>query len=411
VDCPKCGAANLDKATQCGHCAAELPRTARARGWFLQHPLVVTLSGALVAGLCTVIVALINTGSGEKHTLISVEEMQEDAFVKKPADPETPNRNVAPAFPNEPPLPEDWISNGSRDGLYAPADCAVDALIADITAPEHTSQAKAWAGAAGIQPADIPAYFRSLTPVRLRFDTRVTNYDYRDGHADGYQAVLQAGTTVLIDNRGVPRAKCNCGNPLAKPSDSGSTDDDVDDYASNPENAWDGFNPTRVATVTSGQRVDQFVLMDLDDGQVYRRPVGSGSAGDVAVGPGDPACGTLGESTSCGGPGPQATPEDIAQLEKTLNRLAEAVERGDCQALMDAMSSAVVQQFGTGDLAGCQQLFDVVGSLGGITVDAMRVISQTGAQAVVEVTMTLNGETVTQPNNFVRENGNWKVGL
>lgn len=306
----------------------------------------------------------------------------------------------------------DWITGGSREGLYAPADCAVDELIADLTAPEHTGQATAWAGAAGIRPADIPAYFRSLTPVRLRFDTRVTNYDYRDGHADGYQAVLQAGTAVLIDNHGVPRAKCNCGNPLTTPSDSGSTDEDVDDYASNPEDAWDGFNSQRVATVTSGPQVDQFVLMDLDDGQVYRRPVGAGSAGDVAVGPGDPACGTLGESTSCGGPGPQATPEDVAQLEKTLNRLTQAVEQSDCGALMDAMSTAAVRQYGLGteeDLAACQQLFDLVGSLGGITVDEMRVVSQTGAHAVVAVTMTLNGETVTQNNNFVRENGNWKV--
>ena len=410
MDCPKCGAANLDKATQCGHCAAELPKTARTRGWLLQHPLVVTLSGALVAGLCTVIVALINSGSEEKHTLISADEMQEDSFVENPADPDPPDRGVSPAFPKKPPLP-DWITGGSLEGLYAPGDCKVEDLIADLTAPAHAGQATAWAGAAGIRREDIPTYFRSLTPVRLRFDTRVTNYDYRDGHADDYQAVLQAGTSVLIDNRGVPRVKCNCGNPLMEPSDSGSTDEDVEDFASNPENAWDGFTPTEVATVRSGSQVDQFVLMDLDDGQVYRRPVGSGSAGDVAVGPGDPACGTLGESTSCGGPGPQATPEDIAQLEKTLNRLAQAVEQSDCQALMDAMSSAVVQQFGTGDLAACQQLFDLVGSLGGITVDEMRVISQTGAHAVVEVTMTLNGETVTQPNNFVRENGNWKVGL
>ena len=51
-------------------------------------------------------------------------------------------------------------------------------------------------------PTGVPGYLRSLTPVQLRMDTRVTNHGYRDGAATSYQAVLQTGTAVLVDDRG-----------------------------------------------------------------------------------------------------------------------------------------------------------------------------------------------------------------
>jgi hypothetical protein len=128
----------------------------------------------------------------------------------------------------------------------------------------------------------------------------------------------------------------------------------------------------------------------------------------------DPACETLGESTSCGGPGPQATPEDVAQLEKTLKQLTKAVEDSDCRALVDVMSAAIVAEFNLNsaeNMASCQEFFQSMSSMGGVTINDMEVVSQTGAQAVVSVTVTLNGETYTQQNNFVRENGSWKIGV
>ena len=66
-------------------------------------------------------------------------------------------------------------------------------------------------------PAGIGAYVDSLTPVVLTDDTLVTNHGYRDGHATTLPAVLQAGTAVMVDTLGVPRVKCNCGNPLTPP--------------------------------------------------------------------------------------------------------------------------------------------------------------------------------------------------
>ena len=416
MDCPKCGAANLDRATKCDRCEAELPRPTRARGWLFQHPLLVAVTGAVVTGLFGLFIAVINSGSGG-HTLMPVDRTQVDGFVPGPNDPHTPDRDLSPAFRNEPPL-TDQTTDGTRPGVYGRSgdgvSCDVDKHIAYLTAPAHTRQATAWAGAAHVRPGDITAYFRSLTPVRLRFDTRVTNYDYRDGHADGYQAVLQAGTAVLVDDHGVPRAKCNCGNPLMEPTGPATTTDDVDDFAANPEEAWDGFAPQQVATVRSGPHVDQFVLVDLDDGQVYRRGVGSTGAGDAPVGQGDPACATWARATNCGGPGPQATAQDAAQLEKTLRRLVKAVHDGDCRTLVDSMSAATVQQFDLGseqNLAACRATFDALNALGGITIDDMKIVSQTGAHAVVSTTVTVQGQSTTEEDQFVRENGNWKVDL
>ncbi|GAP52775.1 serine/threonine protein kinase [Streptomyces azureus] len=51
----------------------------------------------------------------------------------------------------------------------------------------------------------------------LRADTGVTNHGFRAGRAAVLQAVLQAGTAVLVDDRGVPRVRCACGNPLRPP--------------------------------------------------------------------------------------------------------------------------------------------------------------------------------------------------
>jgi uncharacterized membrane protein YgcG len=76
----------------------------------------------------------------------------------------------------------------------------------------------AWAGAEGISLSDIRPFLRSLTAVVLRTDTAVTNHDFRNGKANAFQSVLQAGTAVLVDEHGVPRVRCACGNPLVGPT-------------------------------------------------------------------------------------------------------------------------------------------------------------------------------------------------
>lgn len=416
MDCPKCGAANLDRATQCAGCEAELPTPTRVRRreWF-RHPMAVAIAASIAAALVAGGFALLSHSGGDV-VLISVDRSQEHAFDPETNDPHTPSRNVTIALPEVPGPP--GRVDGTMPGVYGRSgdgvSCNVDKLVAYLKDPAHSAQAEAWAGVIGIKRADIPAYFAKLTPVRLRFDTRVTNHDYKDGDASAFQSVLQAGTSVLVDNRGVPRAKCNCGNPLLEPRGSTSGTSDIGDFARNPEDAWDSFDPRKVATFTPGKPVKQLVLLDLDDGIAYRRKVGSHGKNDAAVKRRDPSCRKLRRSTSCGGRGPQTTPQDVAALKEAVRRLTTAVRERDCNALIDSMSAEAVAQLGIGrqqSLATCEKAFRVLGSFGGLTIDNVKVVSQRGARAVISESGTLAGEPFVGEDHLVRENGNWKLTI
>ncbi|MDL9948668.1 hypothetical protein QSJ19_24395 [Gordonia sp. ABSL11-1] len=111
------------------------------------------------------------------------------------------------------------VVNGTEQGLYGAggtASCDVAALGNSLA--NDPSSARAWASVFGINPSDIPYYLNTLTPVVLTADTWVTNHTYHGGSANAFQSVLQAGTPVLVDGAGVPRAVCSCGNPLAPPA-------------------------------------------------------------------------------------------------------------------------------------------------------------------------------------------------
>ena len=56
----------------------------------------------------------------------------------------------------------------------------------------------------------------------------MTNHGYRDGVARPFQATLEAGTSVLVDEDGIARARCACGNPLDEPTDVPGEDKPVD---------------------------------------------------------------------------------------------------------------------------------------------------------------------------------------
>ncbi|MFG2977993.1 DUF6777 domain-containing protein, partial [Streptomyces sp. NPDC048331] len=109
--------------------------------------------------------------------------------------------------------------DGGYPGLYGGtrnvAACDVEKQIRFLT--QHPDKGRAFAASLNVRQPEVPSYLRSLTPVRLGWDTRVTNHGYRDGAPTSYQAVLQAGTSVLVDAQGVPRVRCACGNPLDPP--------------------------------------------------------------------------------------------------------------------------------------------------------------------------------------------------
>jgi hypothetical protein len=169
----------------------------------------------------------------------------------------------------------------TRPGLYGGtrnnSACDPEQMIAFLA--ENPDKGAAWAGAQGISPADIPAYLRSLTPVVLRADTRVTNYGFRNGRAYAKPAVLQMGTAVLIDEYGIPRARCSCGNPLAPPTPlpAGHV------YVGDP---WPGFQPETVIVVvnTTNVVIDELVLVDLNGGYFGRTPAKVSPTGVVTDG-------------------------------------------------------------------------------------------------------------------------------
>ncbi|MGW0549587.1 DUF6777 domain-containing protein [Streptomyces altiplanensis] len=178
---------------------------------------------------------------------------------------------------------------GSSPGLYGGtrkvSSCDVEKQITTLTAEQ--SKNKAFATVLDMEPTGVPEYLRSLTPVRLRMDTRVTSHGYRSGAPTRYQAVLQAGTAVLVDDRGVPRVRCACGNPLHPPAALQGT-------VKRTGNPWPGFRPTNVVTVEPAARpVDAFVMFDPESEGWFRREAGdTGDDDEETPPPGPPPAGS-----------------------------------------------------------------------------------------------------------------------
>jgi len=183
---------------------------------------------------------------------------------------------------------EPALYGGSRDTQV----CDVAALVAFLTDPANSDKAEAWAGVLDVEPAGIPDYVAGLTAVRLRYDTRVTNHGFSNGEATPFQSLLQAGTAVLVDNTGVPRVKCNCGNPLAEPSPLGDTSEsdalNVDNVAENPDDAWEGLDPaTAVKVEPADAAFEEVTLVDFSSAGLIQRPVGSDGVSKPDTGTGD----------------------------------------------------------------------------------------------------------------------------
>ena len=159
---------------------------------------------------------------------------------------------------------------GDTPGLYGGTGedvCDPAALVGFLEG--NADKAAAFAKVLGITTGGIADYVAKLTPVVLREDTRVTNHGFSGGKATPRQSVLQAGTAVMVDDRGVPRVRCSCGNPLSEPAP-------VDGAAKLRGDAWAGFDEDRVLTVTpAGEALTELELVDLNTGQAYLVAVGT----------------------------------------------------------------------------------------------------------------------------------------
>ena len=95
--------------------------------------------------------------------------------------------------------------------------CDRDKLIRFLK--EHPDRMREWARVLDITPTykAVSKYIAKLHPVTLTRDTQVTNHSFVNGRAVPFQAILQAGTAVLVDDYGRPVTRCRCGNPLKEP--------------------------------------------------------------------------------------------------------------------------------------------------------------------------------------------------
>jgi hypothetical protein len=170
----------------------------------------------------------------------------------------------------------------STPGLYGGtrniSSCDAKQMVAYLQ--QNPAKATAWAATLGINTSMISTYVSKLTNVLLRTDTRVTNHGYVSGQANGFQAVLEAGTAVLVDQYGEPVVKCYCGNPLtaptllASPAYTGPT--------------WSGFSTTNITIIQQSTTIiNQYILYDPDTGKTFARTPGeTGTDGPFQQGSG-----------------------------------------------------------------------------------------------------------------------------
>ncbi|WP_406320622.1 DUF6777 domain-containing protein [Streptomyces sp. NBC_01637] len=254
------------------------------RPWWQSVPKVATIVGVIVAVAVMAVVFIRPDGGSTARGEIFLQpagSAGKDPFTDSTA------RSSAPATPTTAPTPTrtgvgvTQGVDGSAPGLYGGtrklASCDVEKQIKALTAEPDKNNA--FAGVLGIDPTDVPAYLRALTPVQLRLDTRVTNHGFRDGSATSYQAVLQAGTAVLVDDRGVPRVRCACGNPLLEPVP----------LKGSPEvkgEPWPGYRSSNVVVVEPAPRVvKKFVMYDPKSGNWFTRDAGDTGGDDKKTKP------------------------------------------------------------------------------------------------------------------------------
>jgi hypothetical protein len=114
------------------------------------------------------------------------------------------------------PSSEPSSGHGTFGGSGSDYVCDREKLIKELLA--RPDRMRGWAETLGVDPTPqaVAKYIRGLRPVTLTQDTQITDYAFLNGHVVGYQAILQAGTAVLVDKYGRPVAKCRCGNPVTE---------------------------------------------------------------------------------------------------------------------------------------------------------------------------------------------------
>ncbi|MGW2564492.1 DUF6777 domain-containing protein [Streptomyces sp. NPDC001514] len=245
-------------------------------------------AGLTAAALVTGCSSLTNSGQAGAAAR---QQVHLQAALERGPDPFTPSTATVMGAGGKLPVPRASASAGSgpafrsirtvlgsTPGLYggmkSVASCDVEQQIRFLMADGN--KGRAFAHGAGVSQEDIPAFLRGLTPVVLRADARVTGHSYREGAAQRFQAVLQGGTAVLVDEQGSPRVRCASGSPVASP---------VVDSAEPEEQgkAWPGYDRGRVVVITrSAQMIDSLIIADIASNSWLARKSGTDGEADRA---------------------------------------------------------------------------------------------------------------------------------
>jgi hypothetical protein len=201
-------------------------------GGGLNPKALIAIGVAVAIGLGVLIGVLVAGGGDEAEAeevqLVSTTEPGANPFTP-PVAPEAPPPNTV--APPQPPY------GGTGDNTL----CDREGLITFLTDPANAAQAGEWARVLSIQVSDIPTFVRDLIPTTTTSDIRITNHTFENGKAVGFQAVLQAGTAVLVDVYGKPVVRCRCGNPLLPPREVKSP--------TYKGTKWTGFDPTTIIVI------------------------------------------------------------------------------------------------------------------------------------------------------------------
>ncbi|WP_406119077.1 DUF6777 domain-containing protein [Streptomyces anulatus] len=263
------------------------PGPGPGRPWWRSVPRIAAIATALVAAVVLVVVLTRPDGgskAGGEVFLQAAGDSGPDPFTESTArdsepEPGTASPSVAPSASRTGTQATRGV-DGAAPGLYGGtrkvASCDVEQQIKVLQAAPDKN--RAFASVQDIEPSAVPGYLRGLTPVTLRMDTRVTNHGYQDGEANAYQAVLQAGTAVLVDNRGVPRVRCACGNPLLPPV--------AQEDPRQTGKAWPGYRASDVVVVEPAKKpVKEFVMVDPENGDWFERQAGDTGDDDKKTDP------------------------------------------------------------------------------------------------------------------------------
>lgn len=267
--------------------AASIPQQPAEQVRYVELPPKKKNPIGLIAGIAAVAVALAAVGytgfvtpgfflaggdSENEVFLEAADDIGRDPFSATPLA-EAPDKDLAKPKVAEPAAAVVTTAavKGGTPGLYGGSMnigvCDPQGII-DFLA-QNPAKATAWVDAMNADPTvllprgvaltvdNIAQYIGSLTSVVLTFDTRVTNHGFKNGVANPIQSVLQKGTAVLVDQNGVPRVKCYCGNPLIPAAATPGEPKLVGD-------PWEDFDPNEVKVVdSSDEPIYVFVLVDI----------------------------------------------------------------------------------------------------------------------------------------------------